>query len=243
VWATTTQKHSYLKRISFTVIILFSLLFQANRTQAQFGLFKKSDKKEKVRRDAALEQKLQFAYGEGLRLKTTFNLNEAISYFDECIRLDPEMAAAYFELSNIYHQLNDLDKALANAKKAAETDPSNFWYQMLYLETLEKMEKYPEALKVAEPLLEKFPNETGLPEKLALLYFLNRPGWTYYYRYEDYGQQQIRENINAGAEYLVVNNEAELEKPYMKPFTKDLVVSLNGVSVYKLDPKDGVKPK
>ena len=121
---------------------------------------------------SAAVQKFQYAFGEALRYKMIPDIPNAELFFQECIKLDPSQPAPYYELSNIYHQLNELNLALENAKKAAELDPRNYWYQMLYAETLQKMDKNQEAMRVLERLLEIYPEKHELSMRLGMIHFI-----------------------------------------------------------------------
>ena len=161
--------------------LIFLLVFQlgfVSASHAQFGLFKKKKKEEKTESpekytEGTKKQRIQFAFGEAQRYKLIDQLDKALAYFLECIKMDPDMAAAYYEVSNIYHQYNELQLALKYSEKAAELDKDNYWYQVLRIETLEKLKRNDEALKYAVELLEKNPKDQQLTMKVVYLHFVN----------------------------------------------------------------------
>ncbi|MBN2821550.1 MAG: tetratricopeptide repeat protein [Bacteroidales bacterium] len=55
-------------------------------------------------------------------------LNRAISYYNLCISKFPEKAAPYYQLSNIYLSVNNIQKAKSYGKQAIEADGTNKWY-------------------------------------------------------------------------------------------------------------------
>lgn len=84
---------------------------------------------------------------------------QAIALFTECLRLDNKNDAAMYELANIYWGGGQKEMALLNAKKAAEINPANKWYQRLYAEVLAANGKFKEAANVYSELLKRYPED------------------------------------------------------------------------------------
>src|SRR5690606_31025781 len=53
---------------------------------------------------------------------------KSIVLFEKCIAIDPNSAASYFGLSQIYFKTKQNEKAIQNGEKANNLNPSNKWY-------------------------------------------------------------------------------------------------------------------
>jgi tetratricopeptide (TPR) repeat protein len=96
------------------------------------------------------------------------NLELAVSGFNDVLHMDPTNAAAHYELANIYNQQERNDLAIGHAKAAAEKDPSNEWYHLIYAQILQETHAPAEAAAEFNKLIKL------APQKLE-----------YYYGYSD----------------------------------------------------------
>ena len=114
--------------------------------------------------------KAEYAFTEATRQKLFGNLDEAVVLYAEAIRLNPENAAAYYELSNIYQYLKETDVAIGYAEKAREKDTGNLWY-IRHLAGLYHMKGDKEkTIRTYENMREEFPERYEIWFDLALLY-------------------------------------------------------------------------
>jgi len=70
------------------------------------------------------EENAQSLYEKGFALNEQGKLNEAITYFEKAIELDPNLAKAYFELAYDYDFLGKKDKAIPLYEKGLSLDAS-----------------------------------------------------------------------------------------------------------------------
>jgi tetratricopeptide (TPR) repeat protein len=63
-----------------------------------------------------------------MQSKLLGNFNEAALRFNAIIKEDPNNYASYFQLAQIYFELNDFSKAEAAGQKALDLDPSDEWH-------------------------------------------------------------------------------------------------------------------
>lgn len=82
---------------------------------------------------------------------------KAVQNYRNVLRLDPNNAAAMFELSKLYHQGMQPDEALALAKKAAATDKDNIWYRFLLAELSSQSGDLQGAAKAYQGILDQWP--------------------------------------------------------------------------------------
>ncbi len=95
---------------------------------------------------------------------------QAINLYTECLRINPENAAAMYELAKIYAGNQKYDAALAFSKDAVKRSPKNKWYLLQYADALGTTKKYKEAAAVYQELLAQNPDEPNYYLTAAILY-------------------------------------------------------------------------
>jgi tetratricopeptide (TPR) repeat protein len=118
------------------------------------------------------QQQLDYEHDfiEGTRLKLMGDLAGAANLLTGCTEANPNDAAAYFELSEIYTLVNDAKPALINAQLAVEKDTKNVWYK-LHLAGLYANNKLTDsAIMVYQDIIALQPDDINLRFDLASLY-------------------------------------------------------------------------
>ena len=97
------------------------------------------------------------AFHEGVRLKSTGRVEEAIEKFQKCLVIRQDDDAVYYALSELELMLDHKEASAEYIKKAAEIDPDNTWYvqELAYMYLNQK--DYPNALKNFDKLTKKEP--------------------------------------------------------------------------------------
>jgi tetratricopeptide (TPR) repeat protein len=113
------------------------------------------------------ELKLKSYFIDGCREKIKGNLETAENLFKECLKIDPNNAAANYELGNIYRFSGLYDQAMKCSKIAALSDPKNEWYNLLYIECLHNKRMYNEAIARYESLISANPYRPDFFQGLA----------------------------------------------------------------------------
>ena len=72
-----------------------------------------------------------YIYVEGIRQKLLGNLGEALQYFEQCLVLNPESDATYYQMAQIVLGNGDLATGKKYVRMASEIQPENLWYSML----------------------------------------------------------------------------------------------------------------
>lgn len=115
-------------------------------------------------------------YFNALKEKVLGNYDQAETYFSQALKVDPHSAATMYELANIYAFQNNKNQALFYSKKAAQNDPENIWYQLLYADCLKNNRQLADAANVYEKLVKQYPDNVDLYYELANTYlYLNKP--------------------------------------------------------------------
>lgn len=99
----------------------------------------------------------EYLYIEGLKQKTVGNVNVAQQHFIACLEVDPNSAAARYELANIYASKGDLNGAISLANQAIEINPNNKWYKLFAAQIYQKSKDYQQASKLYKSLIEQHP--------------------------------------------------------------------------------------
>ncbi len=126
---------------------------------------------------ATAQKKGELSEVENVRLTTLFlnaekahvlgNIEEATRLFQECLMLDPENDAAYFNIGKIFLELEMMPDAEINFAKAVKLDDSNKWYWLSWAQALIAHEKYGEASKIYAKMTKRYPNDVQLEMDFA----------------------------------------------------------------------------
>ncbi|MDF2437865.1 MAG: tetratricopeptide repeat protein [Bacteroidota bacterium] len=100
------------------------------------------------------------------------NYDLAETYFSQALKIDPTSSAAMYELANIYAFQNNKNQALFYSKKAANADPKNVWYQLLYAQSLKDNKQMSEVVGVFEKLVKDNPERIDFYYELANSYLM-----------------------------------------------------------------------
>lgn len=100
---------------------------------------KKTSDKETASAESKREIRTKELVLKGTTEKVIGNYDIAEKYFQECIKISPKTAVAYFELSEIYQYKKDAQKSLDYGQMAFKLAPNNEWYELnmayLYMRT------------------------------------------------------------------------------------------------------------
>ena len=100
----------------------------------------------------------------------TDTLNIAKQYLLRAIEIYPAYTDPLWDLGNIYYSENNFDSALYYQKKELEADKGNVGLNYIYGNTLNKLNKYAEAIPVLNHVIELDPKHEGAYFDLALSY-------------------------------------------------------------------------
>jgi tetratricopeptide (TPR) repeat protein len=107
-------------------------------------------------------------YYEASKQRILGNYDRAIEVYMQCLKIQPDNAAANFQIADIYEFYKKPDSAIVYAGRAAQIEPSNIWYQDLYAQCLQDKGRYKDMEAVYEGLIKNHPDEVDYYYKLAL---------------------------------------------------------------------------
>ncbi len=114
-------------------------------------------------------------YYDATTQKILGNEKEALSLFLLCIAKDPKNAGAYFEVASLYNQLKQPTVGVSYAKQAADLEPKNKWFLVLYADLLVQTGKIKQASKVYDQLLKIAPDDQDYQlQKADILIYLKQ---------------------------------------------------------------------
>jgi len=94
-------------------------------------------------------------------------LDEAIAEFERAVEVDPNYAAAYFNLAYAYERRDRIDDAIAQYKKAIQLEPGNVLGHNNLGVLLDKKGLYDEAIGIFERALKIDPSNATVQGNLA----------------------------------------------------------------------------
>jgi len=113
-------------------------------------------------------------YVEGIKLKMTGNSGEALKYFEQCLKLNPESDATYYQMAQILMATGDIESGKKYLKKAYEIEDQNLWYLMMFASTYYQEQKVDSAIIYYEKAIKYYPEKTEMKMTLGNLYSENR---------------------------------------------------------------------
>ncbi len=123
-----------------------------------------------VKDTSAVKKDKDYYLLEGIREYNLKNYTDAKDAFSKVLEIEPANDAAYYYLSNISINSNDIVSGEMLLKKAIELDTTNYWYKSLLAKIYLSTKKTKEAVGVYESLLKQFPQRTDSYYALVNLY-------------------------------------------------------------------------
>ena len=121
------------------------------------------------------ERKITELFFDASKQKMLGNYEEAAALYHQCIRIDPNNAASYYELANLLTTSQQVAEALPFALRALELDPDNEWYALFTAEIQLGLNDFRSAVRIYERLTKEHPEKVEYQYELATAYlYLNR---------------------------------------------------------------------
>ena len=147
-------------------VIVMAFIASCNRTLYPVNVGGKSGKNYD-------EAAFNYVYVEGVKQKLMGNNGDALKYMEQCIKLNPESDASYYQMAQILLASGDLGNGKKYANKALSIDEQNFWYIMLLAGLHYQERDLDSAIIFYEKAVRYYPDKESLQLTLGNLYSEN----------------------------------------------------------------------
>jgi tetratricopeptide (TPR) repeat protein len=149
--------------VIFVVLILFAL-FSACSRRIVPGL--KPGKQGKNFDEASFS----YVYVEAIKQKLMGNMGDALKYFEQCLSMNPQSGACYYQMAQIVLNNGDGSNGKKYLLKATSFEPGNIWYNLLLASIYYQQKNIDSAIVCYERTVKVYPEREDLQISLANLY-------------------------------------------------------------------------
>ena len=120
-------------------------------------------------------RKITELFFDASKQKMLGNFEDAAVLYHDCIKIDPNNAASFYELANLLTSSQQVAEALPFALRALEIDPKNEWYALFTAEIQLGLNDFEAAMRIYEQLTQDHPEKIEYQYELATSYlYLNK---------------------------------------------------------------------
>lgn len=102
--------------------------------------------------------KLNYYFIEGATYWANNQYAQALTYFTEVLKIDPNNAAANYNIAQIMLVMAMYEKGIPYAQKAIKLDKENIWYRIILTNLYLENKQLKQAIENQESLVADFPN-------------------------------------------------------------------------------------
>jgi tetratricopeptide (TPR) repeat protein len=114
-----------------------------------------------------------YVYVEAIKQKLMGNGGDALKYLEQCVKINPESDAAYYQMAQIVVDNGDIKNGKHYANKALSIDQENIWYLMMMAGIYYQERNLDSAIIYYEKAVRYFPDKEKLQINLGNLYSEN----------------------------------------------------------------------
>lgn len=162
------QEKSKMRKILVALCIAVALINAAcNRKLASSG----SSKPGKASFDSAAYDRV---YVEAIKQKLMGNAGDALKYFEQSLKINPESDASYYQMAQILATSGDINNAKKYALKAVSLDQKNLWYILMLSQLYYQDKNLDSAIIWYEKAVKIYPENENIGLELGNLYIENK---------------------------------------------------------------------
>ena len=150
--------------LMFMVVIFIGLTSCSKKVVPE-----KSDRAPKVLTNKDY-QNYTYLFSEALKQKILGNIEKSVSYYDQCLKINPASDAAMFELSNLYSLAGEYTLGMKYGVMATKADPENLWYKLHLANLYRAVNMNDSSIVIYEDILREHPEKTDLYFNLGNIY-------------------------------------------------------------------------
>jgi len=151
--------------------IFSSILLACGSSKRQVIKSISQKKKTSIKLDEKDEVLFGRLYIDASKEKILGNYDKAAELFSRALKVNPNSAAAHYELGLIYGMQSMEEEAFLEFEKARQLEPDNYWYKISYATFLQSEGRIEESIKLFKELVEENPNQVELKYELSKLLF------------------------------------------------------------------------
>jgi tetratricopeptide (TPR) repeat protein len=140
-----------MKQPIILAFLLFAALFFTSCKGGKSSAATKPTKENKSKESKALNEardiQFQKHFFEGITQKSLGNNLKAKASFLESLSIDPNNAAAHYEIARLEYESGNIPNAQLEARKAVELEPDNLWYNKILADISFDVANFTEAAK------------------------------------------------------------------------------------------------
>jgi tetratricopeptide (TPR) repeat protein len=156
------------KIIDWVIVLLIAAsLFSCSKKLVPEGISKKSGK-------SYSEAVFNYLYVEAIKMKLQGNNGDALKYLEQCIKLNPESDAAFYQVAQILASSGDINNSKNFLKRAISINRENVWYLVMMAGLYYQTEQLDSAIFYYEKAVNNFPERENLLMTLGNLYSQNK---------------------------------------------------------------------
>jgi tetratricopeptide (TPR) repeat protein len=114
-----------------------------------------------------------YVYVEAIKQKLMGNSGDALKYLEQCIRINPESDASYYQMAQILVANGDIRNGKKFAAKALSINQKNMWYLMMLAGLYYQEKNLDSSIICYEQAVKFFPENSDLQMNLGNLYSEN----------------------------------------------------------------------
>ena len=116
------------------------------------------------------EATYNYFYAEAVKQKLLGNIGDALKYFEQCVKINPESDASYYQMAQIVMSNGDTKNAKDFLKKAIQLESENVWYLKMMAGIYYQEKNLDSAIIYYKEAVRLYPDRENLQLTLGNLY-------------------------------------------------------------------------
>jgi len=162
-----------MRKIGYVLIVLANILFSCSGAKkvVESTVVPNEEITPQLTNEQEIKQlEFEMFFVEAMKQKMLGNMQATAQLLSSCLEIDPNSAAALYELANIYSANNNLNGTSVLLEKAVSINPDNQWYKIALAQTYQQQRKFAQAGDIYSQLLKNEPeNQEYLYMRAVLL--------------------------------------------------------------------------
>ncbi len=133
------------------------------------SIFREQERSSKRTVQLTGEEEYLYAFTEATKQKLFGNIDRAENLYKQCLKVQPQSSAVYYQLSKISVLKGDADYSETYAAKAYELNRDNYWYALNKAQVFELTGKIDSAIVVYNQIFKQYKDKINIGYRLGRL--------------------------------------------------------------------------